>query len=149
MSSAETYSLKAASVLWVVWGLVHMLAGVLVLSADAANGFANIADAVDRAALAYDYHPAVGAILNQHAWNLLWGGTVTLICAVFIWRGSMTAIWLAALVGGLLDIGYFIFLDLGHHVNFVPGTLMTLFSASAIILSGWVWLKHRKSAPQT
>ena len=77
----------------------------------------------------------MGAIINQHGWNLLWIGTVTLICAWFIWRRSRAAVLLAALVGGLADIGYFLFLDLGDHVNFFPGTLMTIFSATAIITS--------------
>jgi hypothetical protein len=35
----------------------------------------------------------------------------------------------------LADLGYFIFLDLGGFVNFVPGTVMTLISSAAIILS--------------
>lgn len=43
--------------------------------------------------------------------------------------------FLAALVGGLADIGYFVFLDLGGHVKFFPGTLMTIFSATAIVTS--------------
>ena len=30
-------------------------------------------------------------------------------------------------------------------VHFFPGRLMTLFSASAILLSGWVWLTNRNT----
>lgn len=32
-------------------------------------------------------------------------------------------------------LGYFFFLDLGGYVHFVPGTVMTLISAAAILLS--------------
>ena len=137
--------LKSAAVLWVIWGLVHAFAGVMTISLDPATGFGNIADAVDKAVFAIDYPDAVGAVLNQHGWNLLWGGVVTMVGAVFIWLRSLTAIWVTALVGGLLDIGYFLFLDLGGYVRFVPGTVMTLFSATAILLSGWVWLAHRRA----
>ncbi|MEM8973128.1 MAG: hypothetical protein AAGD43_13805 [Pseudomonadota bacterium] len=133
-------ALKAAAVLWVIWGLVHALAGVLIISGDATSGFQAIADAVDPSTLEANYHAAVGAVLNQHAWNLLWGGAVTIIGAIFIWRASATAIWVTAMVGGLLDLGYFMFLDLGGHVNFFPGTLMTLVSSAAIVLSFGVWL---------
>ncbi len=42
---------------------------------------------------------------------------------------------LATMVGGLADLGYFLFLDLGGCVNFFPGTVMTLVSSAAIILS--------------
>lgn len=38
-------------------------------------------------------------------------------------------------VQGIADVGYFVFLDLGGYVNFVPGTLMTIFSATAITTS--------------
>ncbi|MEL6771605.1 MAG: hypothetical protein AAFP18_11125 [Bacteroidota bacterium] len=144
LSKGQVTALRIAAFLWVVWGLVHALAGVLVISGDATNGFQSIADGVDPEVLVMDYHAAAGAVLNQHAWNLLWGGVVTLIGAVLIWRGSMTAIWVTAMVGGLLDIGYFVFLDLGGFVKFFPGTLMTIFSGSAILLTGWVWFAKRK-----
>lgn len=148
-TSSSNLMLKIAAVLWIVWGLVHALAGTIVLSSSATEGFQAIADAVPPDSLIGDYHPAVGAILNQHGWNLLWGGLVTLIGAVFIWRRSLTAIWVTAMVGGLLDIGYFLFLDLGHHVNFMPGTLMTLISATAILISFAVYWQSKRSPGST
>lgn len=146
MSPKHSIALKISAVLWVIWGLVHALAGFLVISADTAGGFQAIADAVDPALLHADYHPAVGGILNQHGWNLLWGGVVTLIGAAFIWRGSFTAIWVTAMVGGLLDVGYFLFVDLPGYVHFFPGTVMTIVSSAAILLSFWVWLPNRQTA---
>ena len=112
---------------------------MLVISGDTVTGFQSIADGVAPAELDARYHPAVGAVLNQHAWNLLWGGTATIVGAVFIWRRSVTAIWVTAMIGGLLDVGYFVFLDLGGYVKFVPGTVMTLVSATAIVLSVAAW----------
>ena len=79
-------------------GAVHAFAGVIVLNSDASGGFAAIADAVDPALLAGDYHPAAGGILNQHGWNLLWFGVATLIGGLMIWRGNMTAIWVTGMV---------------------------------------------------
>ena len=146
MSNTQALALKIAAVLWVIWGLVHMLAGVIIIPADASGGFQAIADAVEPELLQADYHPAVGGVLNQHGWNLLWGGAVTTIGAVFIWRQNMTAIWVTGMIGGLLDVGYFVFVDLPGYVLFIPGTLMTLVSSSAIILSFWVWFSNRRSA---
>ncbi|MEO0391286.1 MAG: hypothetical protein AAF218_10155 [Pseudomonadota bacterium] len=125
--------------LWVIWGLVHMLAGVIVLSSDAASAVAAIADGTPPEALVGSYPDAAAAVINQHGWNLLWAGAVTASAGVLIARGNTAALWLAALVGGLFDIGYFVFLDLGGFVNFVPGTVMTLVSATAIVLSALVW----------
>lgn len=131
----SVWLLRVAAALWVIWGLVHILGGVLTISGDTTEAVQGIADGVDEATLEFDYPDAVGAIIDQHGFNLLWIGAVTLVCAVFIWRRSVLAVFLAALVGGLADVGYFVFLDLGGYVDFVPGTLMTIFSSVAIITS--------------
>ncbi|MEM9019537.1 MAG: hypothetical protein AAGC44_03140 [Planctomycetota bacterium] len=126
---------RLASVLWVIWGLVHVLAGVMTISKDTGAAAAGIADAVDPADFEMAYHPAVGAILNQHGFNLLWAGLVTTIAAIFVWRRARLAVICAVVVSGSFDLGYFLFMDLGGHVKFIPGTLMTLICATAIILS--------------
>ena len=41
--TVRTIALRSAAVLWVVWGLVHMLAGIIILSSDASGGFAAVA----------------------------------------------------------------------------------------------------------
>lgn len=150
MTAQHSLALKIAAGLWVIWGLVHLLAGVIVLTSDAQGGFAAIADAVDPATLAHDYAPAVGGILNQHGWNLAWFGVATVLGAGFIWRGSLTAIWVTGMVGGMADLGYLLFVDLPGYVHFFPGTVMTLVSGSAILLSFWVWLTAPSAAvPQS
>ena len=131
--------LKIAAVLWLIWGLVHVFAGVMtmsfILSDDIAGAVGGIADAIDPSTLAMNYPDAAGAVIGQHGFNLFWIGLVTTICSVFIWRKNGNAIFLAAITGGLADLGYFLFMDLGGFVNFVPGTVMTLVSSAAIILS--------------
>ncbi|MCZ4408883.1 hypothetical protein O3Q51_08695 [Cryomorphaceae bacterium 1068] len=130
---------KVSAVLWIIWGLVHILAGVMtmkgVLTGNISASLTGIADAVDPDLLKMDYHDAAGAVIGQHGFNLLWIGIITFVSALHVWKGKKNAIFLAALVGGLADLGYFLFLDLGGFVNFVPGTIMTLISASAIVLS--------------
>lgn len=147
MTKTQTTALKIAAVLWVIWGLVHTLAGGMTIFQAPSLGFAAIADAVDPGLLVADYHPAVGGVLNQHGFNLLWIGAATIIGAVFIWHRNMTAIWVTGMVGGLADVGYLLFVDLPGYVHFFPGTVMTLISATAILLSFWVWLAGRNSAP--
>ncbi|MEL6408439.1 MAG: hypothetical protein AAFR81_28995 [Chloroflexota bacterium] len=131
--------LRIAAILWIVWGLVHTLAGVLTINAvvsdNTIQAVTAIADGIDPILLDVEYPDAVGGIIGQHGFNLLWFGIVTLIGAIFIWRQSVLAIFITAMVGGLADIRYFIFIDLGGYANFVPGTVMTIVSASAIVLS--------------
>ena len=147
MSNSHALMLKIAAVLWVIWGAVHLLAGVIVLTSDAAGGFQAIADAVPPEAMAGEYHPAAGGILNQHGWNLGWFGIATIIGGILVWRQNMTAIWVTGMVGGLADIGYLLFVDLPGYVNFFPGTVMTFVSGSAIVLSFIVWWAHRDTPP--
>ena len=141
---------KIAAILWIIWGAVHIFAGIMtdnfILSGDIKGAVSGIADAVDPASLEADYPAASGAVIGQHGFNLLWIGLVTLISAFFIWKENKNAIFLAAICGGLADLGYFLFMDLGGYVNFMPGTVMTLVSSAAIILS---FVAHFKTKGQT
>lgn len=138
---------RTSAILWVVWGLVHMLAGVLtmrgVLTGDISAAIAGIADAVNPEAVTLNYHGAVGGLIGQHGFNLFWIGLVTFVSAFFIWKGTTNAVFLAMITGGLADVGYFLFMDLGGYVNFVPGTVMTFVSALAIILSLLAYFKNK------
>ncbi|MEL6632390.1 MAG: hypothetical protein AAFQ83_13005 [Bacteroidota bacterium] len=140
---------KVSAILWVIWGLVHILAGVLVMQAiiggDISAAVAAIADGVAPETLKMDYPAASGAIIGQHGFNLFWIGMITLISAFFVWGGNPYAVFLAAICGGLADLGYFLFMDLGGYVNFMPGTVMTLVSSAAIILSFVAYFRTRNS----
>lgn len=125
-----------------------MIACGYFLTSDAQTAIGGVADAVDKSSLAVHYPDALSAILSQHGWNLGWFGVTTIVGGVFIWRASMTAIWVTALVGGMADMGYFLFLDLPGYAKFAPGTVMTLISGTAIVLSAWVWFSQR-TQPQS
>ena len=140
----EVLLLRTAAVLWLVWGLVHVVAGIMTLAGETVAKVQGIADGVDPVTLAVAYPDAVGAILNQHGFNLLWFGIVATVGAWFIWRRNGTAVFATAVVGGLADIGYFVFVDLGGYNNFVPGTVMTIVSASAIVLSVYAWSRLQR-----
>lgn len=141
---------KVSAVLWIIWGLVHIFAGIMtdyfILSGDIQGAVAGIADKVDPATLAASYPPASGAVIGQHGFNLLWVGLVTFLSAFYIWKGNKHAIFLAAICGGLADLGYFLFMDIGGYVNFMPGTFMTLISSAAIITSFIAYFKTKDPA---
>ena len=143
MTTLQSNALKLSAVLWVIWGLVHALAGYIVLTSDATGAVQAIADGVPPSELVANYPDAAGGILNQHGWNLGWFGIATIIGAVFIWRENLTAIWVTGMVSGMADLGYLFFVYFPGYVNFVPGTVMTIISGSAVVLSFWVWIKNR------
>ena len=109
MNNPTTF-LKISAVLWVIWGLVHMFAGVMtitgVLGGDLSVPIAGIVDAVNIDTLKVDYPEALGGILGQHGFNLFWFGLITTVAAFYIWKGNTQAVWWAAIVGGLADLGY-------------------------------------------
>lgn len=136
--AAATWCFRIAAILWVVWGVVHVFAGVVTLqlltadkTAEAVHG---IASKVDLATLQIRYPPAVSALLAQHAINLLWFGLVTTVAAPFVWRGARQAVYLAALVGGLADLAFFLCIDLGGYAT-PPGPQMTYICLAAILTS--------------
>ena len=139
---------KVSAVLWIIWGIVHILAGIMtikgILTDDISSSIIGIADAINPEDLKMDYPAAAGAVIGQHGFNLLLIGLVTFISAFFIWKGNKNAIFLAAICGGLADLGYFLFLDLGGFVNFVPGSVMTIISSLAIITSFYAYFNRNK-----
>ena len=140
--------LKVSAILWIIWGLVHIFAGIMtmkgILTNDITSSISGIADAIEPSSLKMNYPKAAGAVIGQHGFNLFWIGIVTFISAFFVWKGNKSAIFLAAITGGLADLGYFLFMDLGGYVKFVPGTVMTIVSSLAIITSFFVYFKNRK-----
>ena len=148
MRQREMTLIRIAAVLWIVWGVVHAFAGVMTIrfagGGSIAEAIGGIADAVDAATVAGNYPEALGGILGQHGFNLLWFGIATTVGALFMWRASRIAVAFNAIVGGLADVGYFIFIDLAGYANFVPGTVMTIVSATAILLSVIVVMRGRR-----
>ncbi|MEO0478001.1 MAG: hypothetical protein AAF196_00835 [Planctomycetota bacterium] len=128
--------LRASCILWVVWGVVHIFAGVVTLQmiseGDNAEAFHGILSKIELSTLQGDYPDPVMALFSQHALNLAWFGVVTLLCAPWVWRGARSAVYLAALVGGMADLAYFLFIDLGGYA-LPPGPQMTYICAAAIV----------------
>ncbi len=139
-----TLLLRVSAILWIIWGFVHAFAGIMTIALDTPAAVSGIADAVDPASLQMIYPDAVGAIINQHGFNLLWIGVTTFVGGIYIWRASVTAIFVTALIGWTTDVGYFIFMDLGGYVNFVPGTIMTIISTLAVVLSFFAYFRAMK-----
>ena len=135
--------LKVSAVLWVIWGVAHVVFGVFGLygfTCDPAETMKAMAGGADPATLEIDYPSAVVAVLNQHSWNLMWFGLFTTVGGVMIWRRSALAVVMTAIVGGLADAGYFLFVDLAGFAA-PPGPQLTWISAAAILLSLYVYFR--------
>ncbi len=84
--------LKASSILWIIWGIIHIFAGIMtmkgILTNDISSSVAGIADAVEPSLVQMEYSEASGAIIGQHGFNLFWIGIVTFISSFFVWKGN-------------------------------------------------------------
>ena len=139
---------KTSSVLWIIWGIVHMFFGVFILYlmsiGDTSRIVSEVANNVSPELIKMDYPAAANALYGQHGWNLLWFGIVTTIAGFYVWKGNKNAILLAAIIGGLADFGYFLFMDLGGYVTFFPGKLMTYIALAAIVTSFYAHFKIKE-----
>ena len=139
--------LKVSSVLWAIWGVFHFILGIALIYLLSLGNVALSIEAIASDPLMVgtltEYSPIITATLKQHSWNLAWFGLVTTIGSFYIWKRSANAIFISALVGGLADVGYFVFVDL-EGLAPPAGSVMTLVSGGAIILSFYVYFKSNK-----
>ncbi|NQV36438.1 MAG: hypothetical protein HQ509_00340 [Candidatus Marinimicrobia bacterium] len=139
--------LKISTVLWGIWGVFHLLIGVLMVAtfsgSDSEGNLKAIPVVLDFVMNGMSMPFPILASLKQHAFNLGWIGAVVTIGSYYIWKKKPNTIILCAIVGGFADLGYFIFVDLAGYAQ-PPATQMTWISASAIILSLYVYFTTDK-----
>jgi hypothetical protein len=83
------------------------------------------------------------ASLEQHSYNLAWIGILVTAAAFWVWRANKLAALTCIVLGGLADLGYFIFVDLPGLAD-PPGPQMTWIMALAIILCTYAYFASRK-----
>ncbi len=110
---------KIGSVLYVFWGLLHIVA------------------AFDEFALgaSLNYGLVQGKI-NQGAWDLLMFALASILIAIFYnWKNNRLGYWLNLLIVSAADIGFIIFVLIPGYVALFPGVLGPVFWISAAIFS--------------
>ncbi len=134
---------RMASVLWAMWGLLHLVAG-LAMMLTFASEVDGVPESVTLAAMG-DMPFHVRRTLAEHNFNNMWFGIVVTAGSVLVWRGSRLGVVLCAVVGGLAHLGFTIFLVLPGYSNAV-GVAMTVIVASAVLLSsvGHFGTRHRE-----
>ncbi len=138
--------LKVSAVLWAIWGVFHFMMGSIIYLLSLGNealSIEAIASDPTTVSMLTEYAPIITATLQQHFWNVAWAGLVITVGSYYIWKKSANAILISAAVGGLVDLGYFVFVDMQ---GLAPplGTAMTYISGSAIIISFYVYFKSDK-----
>jgi len=128
---------KWGAVAYVFWGIMHALIGIQIF-------MLNLGDS-PRAVITGLYRDAgpvptpaepgsvVGALLNQHAWNLLWFGLfAAVVGAVWNWRNSVAGYWANLAVVSLADVGFIAAVLIPGYIDFwmgIWGPLLWLVAA--------------------
>jgi hypothetical protein len=110
---------KIGSGLYVIWGLLHIVAAVQEFQLGAGLEFG-----------------LVQGKINQGAWELLFIALASIaIAVIYNWKNSRLGYWLNLLMVSIADIGFIIFVFLPGHVSFLTGILGPVFWISAAIFS--------------
>lgn len=126
---------RAAAVLWAMWGLLHLVAGVGVLSTFASE-VPGVPESVTLTLMGGEMPFHVRRTLAEHNFNNAWFGLVVTAGSVDVWRGGRVGVLLCAIVGGLAHLGFTIFVVLPGYGNGV-GVAMTFVAAAALASSGF------------
>ena len=110
---------KIGSVLYVIWGLLHIVAAVQGFQLGASLG-----------------PGLVHGKINQGAWDLLFIALAGIsIAIIYNWKNSPLGYWLNLLIVSIADIGFIIFVLLPGYIDIFPGILGPVFWISAAIFS--------------
>ena len=90
--SRATMALRIATVLWLIWGVFHVVAGVGIVaflySEHPTGELEAIPGALDVEFFGLDSTFASIATMQQHGYNLAWIGVIVTIAAVGVWRAN-------------------------------------------------------------
>jgi hypothetical protein len=110
---------KIGSGLYVIWGVLHIIAAVQEFQLGASLEFG-----------------LVQGKINQGAWELLFVALASItIAVIYNWKNSRLGYWLNLLIVSIADIGFIIYVVLPGHVSFLTGILGPVFWISAAIFS--------------
>ena len=132
------------SILYVEWGLVHIAAMVMIILPSSRNNLTETykglydkycgdpENAKDYEALAGKWPKYAGRVLMQHALNLgvagVWACLAPALIASAVWSRFL---WIYALIPYLLDMAYWITLDVPELVG-IPGQLQTYIVSAGL-----------------
>ena len=139
---ASKIMFKTSAILWGIWGIVHLLAGISMISA-LQNGVDGLPESVLVNMMGSEMPVHALETLMEHNWNNAWFGLVVVIGAFFVWKGNRNGIFLSAIVGGLAHLGFFIFVILPYPDPI--GIIMSFVAAAAIALSFIAYFTSTKS----
>ena len=145
-------ALRTASVLWAIWGVFHVLAGIMMIylfGTEHPDGLLSaVPESLNINLMGKQSDIPIVPSLKQHGFNLAWFGMIVTIGSVYVWKQNKLAILTCVLIGGLADLGYFLYVDLAGFSD-SPGPEMTYIMATAIILGLYGYFRLKSNTNGT
>ena len=117
-----------SSVVYVVWGLLHLQA----------------AAAVYRLGGTLESGMLQGRMI-QHAWNLLFASVFAIAIAVTLnWRNTRQGYWINTFLVGIVDLGFILFVLIPGYLPLMPGILGPAAWLIAWVLSTIAYLQKSR-----
>ena len=134
------YAHKIGAFFYVLWGLFHVIIGVVLFHKLATLGGFGVISAT-ASALPPDQIPhvtsaALNGILGQYSWNIFWPGLFAIIVALCLnWKNSLVGYWYNLIVVSLIDTGFVFAILLPGYITLRDGLPGPIFWLLAIIFS--------------
>jgi len=122
---------RTTSVLWGLWGFVHLFGGLSMLSV-LREGLKSLPESVLVKMMGNDMPLHIVPTLMEHNFNNTWFGFTILIGSFFVWKANRNAVLICSIVGGLAQLGFAIFIVFPGYSE-LPGVVMSFVALAAIV----------------
>jgi len=138
---------KVGAVFYVLWGVVHVIAGAVMLNALSAGGgtaaLAVLGNAVDASQLPQIKGGVASSAIGLISWDLVWFGTlITVIAVTLNWHNSRVGFWISLFVVLATDLSYMVAIIEPGYVAFPRGFMGPPLGVLAIGFSVFGYLRR-------
>lgn len=131
---------KWGAISYILWGIMHTMIGVQILMLNIGESSYAVITALYSDTGAEKTPKQLGsvieAIMNQHAWNLLWFGVFAVVVgAVWNWRNNVAAYWANLVVVSLADLGFIFAVLIPGYISLEVGIGGPILWVLAVIFS--------------
>jgi hypothetical protein len=117
---------RLGAVAYILWGIMHIMFAIQIFMLNIGDStyavVQNIYSDTGAISTPEELGDVIGALMNQHAWNLLWfGAFAAVVGALYNWRNSIAGYWGNLAIVSLADIGFIFAILLPGYVDLMVG----------------------------
>jgi len=125
---------------YILWGVMHAMIGIQILSINLSHSTTDVINTLyldsGLVKTPAELGSVVSALMNQHAWNLLWFGMFAVIVgALWNWRNHRAAYWANLAVVSLADVGFIVAILIPGYISVAVGIWGPILWLVAVVFS--------------